>query len=773
MAVACAGPHVSRLYLKAMRVRHFQAYLADQNLVQRCSLEKLRNCRVGIDAVYWLRSIQALKDPFADALGGIPPGMFGLVDKELDALSRAGITPLFVFQSGAPGPQHSMFVNRVDTQREPQHSMFVNRMDTQRDLAWMYLAKGRMNDAQRSFAVSTSRINGDLVYFILHYLRNRGYECLQAPSFAGAQLAHFLEQGILQTVFGPPGWLVFGVQSVVIHMDINRARMDWVDLDAVLTKWRITRDQLLDVCMLAGTEHCLTYPYLNLNHFQPEAPQRFNFDAAVFIVKQAPLIHWMQTFPSEEMKRDHLDGYCICKALVQNAPILHLVDNVVRPLGHSNTVPSDFAAIMGEKLPSGIYYLLLRGIISHKLPQALAKGEWTDKSQPLVDTKEFRDLLVDLTDYRAQALGLIARHLHSGFQNRRILCMTYWDSVTIQKGVIGSKFPPDARIMQPKIAPGLKWNITTQAVEAEMRRQGVNKVGLKFCLQWHTHEFETDGPLIAGTSTDLRGHSTCSMDPKALAALVHLMLLERLELIAAEDGGMTVLGNVLKDTPAELQEPCLVALEMMKFGVLSGEPFDAAQPEKPFPQAIGYPPVSPQVKATILLCRVMSLVPMKLKSDMWNATVDFDLAAFHAQVRILKRTLRLMVEAALASILLMDLQRVSLLPPGFMCASPNKEDHLQSPAMLPMFMLPRACMGIVVRYFLEYKGNPNFFMQDLYLQFPCCVQPLADLKVAFLFWDDLRRCVDDIADQLDATELCEDMRMATDILRAQRRRLGL
>ena len=29
---------------------------------------------MGVDAVFWLRSIQALKDPFADALGGIPPG---------------------------------------------------------------------------------------------------------------------------------------------------------------------------------------------------------------------------------------------------------------------------------------------------------------------------------------------------------------------------------------------------------------------------------------------------------------------------------------------------------------------------------------------------------------------------------------------------------------------------------------------------------------------------------------------------------------------------
>ena len=48
---------------------------------------------MGVDAVFWLRSIQALKDPFADALGGIPPGIFGFVDKELDQFRESpGIT---------------------------------------------------------------------------------------------------------------------------------------------------------------------------------------------------------------------------------------------------------------------------------------------------------------------------------------------------------------------------------------------------------------------------------------------------------------------------------------------------------------------------------------------------------------------------------------------------------------------------------------------------------------------------------------------------------
>jgi hypothetical protein len=237
---------------------------------------------------------------------------------------------------------------------------------------------------------------------------------------------------------------------------------------------------------------------------------------------------------------------------------------------------------------------------------------------------------------------------------------------------------------------------------------------------------------------------------------------------------MTELGNVIKDTPKHLQEPCLVALEMMKFGILSGEPFDAAAPDRPFPPQVEYPtqPVSPQTKATLLLSRVMSLIPMRLRNDMWNADVDFDLAAFHSLIRILKRALRQLVEASLASILLRDLHRVKLLPPGFMCASPKREDHLSTPAVLPTFMLPRACMGIVVKHFLSYRGPPEGYTRQVQTQFPCCVQPVEDLKTAFQFWEDLKRCVEEIAEPLGAEELRDDMRAATKALYQQQQRLG-
>jgi hypothetical protein len=743
-----------------MRVRHLQSHLADSSLVHQNKLDRLKNTRVGVDAVFWLRSIQALKDPFADALGGIPPGIFGFVDKELELFKRFNITPLFVFQGVAPGPQHSMFVSRMDTQME---------------MAWTFLAKGSKSEAQKCFAVSTSRINGDFVYFIFHHLKNKGYECLQAPYFAGAQLAHFAEQGVVQAVFGPPGLLLYGVQSAVIHMDFIKNTFDWVDLSSVLEKWGISRDQFVDACMLAGTEYCLTYPYLNLGHFQQAQGGRFNFDAAVFIIKQAPLINWMQTFPTEEMKNDHVDGYCTCKVLVQSSPVLHLSDHAIRPLGARTSVPFDFSQIMGEKLPSVLYYLMLNGIISHKLPQALAKGEWTDKSQPLVDTANFRELLQDLSDYRQTALGLIARHLHSSFHHKKILFKAYWDPHQVRQGSPANqeKLPPDARIVQPVMKGGLKWNLVADQVAAETKRQGCDRIDFKFCLQWHAHEFETDGALIP-TREETTPNIWCSNDLNALTALVHMMVLENLELIA-DDGGMTFLGNVLKETPRHLQESTLVALELMKTGMLSSEPFEPAQQDRPFPAPVQYPSSQgcpPRTKAIMLLSRVMSLVPMKLKNDMWNADVDFDLAAFHSLVRILKRTLRQLVEASLTSMLIKDLSLVKLLPPGFMCATPNKEDHLRSPGVLPAFPLPRACMGIVARHFLEYTGPPENLKADTQSKFPCCLQPLADLKVAFEFWDDLRRCVDAIADPLECTDLRDEMAMATEqILRPQQKRL--
>mmetsp|Transcript_15913 Transcript_15913/g.25330 ORF Transcript_15913/g.25330 Transcript_15913/m.25330 type:complete len:778 (-) Transcript_15913:171-2504(-) len=751
-----------------MRVRHLQSHLMEQSLIYNERLDKLRGVKIGIDAVYWLRSIQALKDPFADALGGVPPGIFGFVDKELESFRKNDMQPFFIFQGIAPGPQHSMFISRMDAQMEN---------------AWTCLARGQKSEAQKCFAVSTSRINGDFVYFIFHHLRAKGCEVLMAPYFAGAQLAHFAQQNVVQAVFGPPGLLLYNIQRVIFQIDFSQSNFDWVDLQAVLTKWQLTKDQFVDACMLAGTEYCLTFPYLNPAG-QPNN-QRFNFEASVHIIKQSPIIQWMQTFPNEEMKNDHVHGYCTCKVLAQSSPVLHS-DGDVRPLGstgvdaHSNTdktiVPKDFHEIMGEKLPNSLYYLMMQGVISHKLPQALARGEWVDKSQPLVDTSQFRELLQDMNDYRQKALCLVAKHLHPSFSKKQITCKAFWDQPQRQGQhhmAAQSQGPPRTISLQ---RPGrrLRWKISKEALVAEQDRQGSKKVDLKFCLNWHAHEFHNEGQLYKDLTRF--GENSYSEDRDCLCAMVHFMLLEHLELIS-EDGGMTVFADALKGAPAHLMEPSIVAIELMKFGQLNSDPFDPGSNDRPFPSEIHYPKsldIAENQKSIFLLTRVMSLVPMRLKIDMWNADVNFDLAAFHAMVRILKRSLRQLTEASLASVLMKDLKRCKLLPPGFMCSTPKKEDHLETMGLLPTFMLPRACMGIVVEYFLKYKGEPQSFIRDLQSKFPCCTHARLDLMQAFIFWEDLVRCVEEMAEAgLEIDQLRADTEAAGKMLKSQQKRLGL
>lgn len=52
----------------------------------------------------------------------------------------------------------------------------------------------------------------------------------------------------------------------------------------------------------------------------------------------------MQKFPVEEMKNDHVEGYCVCRVSVQSSPILHMCDSAIRPLG----APVHFGADRGQ-----------------------------------------------------------------------------------------------------------------------------------------------------------------------------------------------------------------------------------------------------------------------------------------------------------------------------------------------------------------------------------------------------------------------------------------
>jgi len=737
-----------------MRVRQLQTHLQDQMLIYNTKIESLRGLRIALDATCWLRSIQMLKDPYADALGGCPPGLFGVISKELENFSKHNIHPIFVFDGMVPPLQHQMF------QQTPGQPHLEN--------AWTQLANGRDAEAQKSFAVATSRINSDICHYVFHFLRSKGYECVRAPYIAGPQLAHMANQNMVQAVLGQPGLLLYGLKKVLLTMDFNRGVVEWVEVEFILNQWGISKSQFIDICLLAGTEYCLTFPFLNLDYFQQDRAT-FSFQSAVDFIRQMPLANWMSSFPDEKMRNEHVDGYCVCKSLLNHCPILNIADLQVEPLVTGGT-PQDLSKLVGEKLPQSLYALLTLGHLSYRIPSVLATGEWNDRQPPLIDSLEYRSLVFELEEYRAKTLGLVTSAIPGNhYKNKPLVSKTYFESTS-----------SEGRELRPIAHPSnqIKWKFTREDLTREMKRQNILKIDIGFCLRWHAHESEIDGPLIRNMSSSSSSVPVPS-DTDSITALICFMIMETMDYVA-EDGSMTVLGDVIKDSPIGFGESVLLAIEMMKFGLLTGEPLEAPE-DKKFPSAVNYPTSS---KSVMLISRIMSLIPMKLRNDLWSAKVDFDLAAFHCLVRAMNRSMRLIVEACVTNVLVRDISKAKLIPKN--SQSPNDpvpSEILANPAsisgtsVLPSFMLPRACMGIVMKYFLDYPGNAGGsvknFETDVKKRFPCTADPIADLKAAFVFWDELYRIIDAIAEPLGTTDMLDEMKTANNIISEKRKTLGI
>jgi hypothetical protein len=589
---------------------------------------------------------------------------------------------------------------------------------------------------------------------------------------------------MLHCAFGPPGLLLYGVQKIVIQFDFHGESFEWIELNSVLGHWKnLPREKFIDACLLAGTEYCLTYPYLNLEPFS-HGESNFQFSVAVEFINQYSLVNWMQTISPPDLKNMYVEDCGTCKVLVQHSPIFDTHQMTVRPMSatrpkkEASDCPSDLSRIMGSRLPPKVYSLVCTGILSPWLPLCLATGEWCDRQTPLVDSCEYRQLLEDLGEYRERALGLLTASMPK--YSKKVVMRTFWES----RKQDGAQAPqPSMAAINPVRAQAgsyCKWNFAFADLQEEMKRQGVKDISLRFCLQWHARMFEKDSKLLTKPLTT-KGKRREVENTAHLSAYVHLMLLQQIGLIN-DNEEMTVLGDTVKGCPAEFEEPCIVVLELMKFGLLTGDPFEPVD-HKPFPAALKYPKASQtdkNLKLTMLISRVVSLVPLRLRSDMWSSEVDFDLAAFHCEVRLLKRSLRQLTEASLAHLLLEDARRMKLVPPHAMNPLHSSERIRKTGqsapaerAVFPVFTLPRACTGIVLKYVLLHKElTIDTINQTLRKVFPACPAPWDDILNGLQFWKEVVRCVESIAEPLQAEYLLNDVREADDFLRKRFEQIG-
>eukprot|EP01112_Ceratiomyxa_fruticulosa_P005997 TRINITY_DN16798_c0_g1_i2.p1 TRINITY_DN16798_c0_g1~~TRINITY_DN16798_c0_g1_i2.p1 ORF type:complete len:104 (+),score=24.23 TRINITY_DN16798_c0_g1_i2:236-547(+) len=70
-----------------------QQYLSELNLVQYNQISLLKNTRIGIDGLTWLRKISPI-EPFQPAMGGVP--LQAVVSTQSTGIVELDITPFFV-----------------------------------------------------------------------------------------------------------------------------------------------------------------------------------------------------------------------------------------------------------------------------------------------------------------------------------------------------------------------------------------------------------------------------------------------------------------------------------------------------------------------------------------------------------------------------------------------------------------------------------------------------------------------------------------------------
>ncbi|GFE54715.1 XPG N-terminal domain-containing protein [Babesia ovis] len=607
-----------------MRVRNFNVYLREQGLLRGGHLNVLRGMRVGIDAVYFFRSLKGICDPVSEVGGSLPPTFASVVEDNVAQLEKLGIQPLFVFE-GMQSKSHLLLSAQLMTLSVAE--------------GWLAYAKGDLSNAIGKFLQNSLIFSEDLIQVLIKLLKDMGKSVVRCPYLAAAQLSYFCAEGTVDAILGPPSLMLFGVPRCIVSVDFPKGAFEWVELKEVLQRLEITHSQLVDVCLLAGTEHCLSFP----------TQSAFSFAHCVDMIKQGPIAKHLAQVSQREALGDYVDGYCLTKALV-TYPLVLDKTRKVRPLQKGAKIPMDYYKIVGTKIPQGIYHLLGQCVISPKIPVALATGEWIDDFS-LTDTVELRELLQDSREYKCRALGLAVFKLDPTYQARQI---RFQGHVTFIKG-----HPPIKQNAVAVIPNTCSTRMLSQRALAElvveMNRQNKKTVDPEFILAWHlklgTKMLKEVTPPMAseaivnmfGTHTENEKH----IREEIYRANFWSIMLDNLGYFARM-GGATAFGKVLSNSGLGMNG--ILFIEMLKFGLFTGDEFEIPHDAPISSEVIlKYRGNLPQdvFEVINLVSRVACLHPAIVDGGHWRGEIDYLLANYMAHIRVLKRSFNYLVEGTL------------------------------------------------------------------------------------------------------------------------------
>jgi flap endonuclease-1 len=210
--------------------------------------EQLENKIVALDAaniIYqFLSSIrQADGTPLKDQNGNITSHFSGILYRTSSLIDK-GIKPIYIFD----GTSDILKKGTQDKRREVKEES-----QKQWDKA---LEEGRIKDA-RKFATRSSRMSSEIVEGSKKLLELMGVPYIQAKGEGEAQASYMVEKGDAWAV-GSQDYdcILFGAPRMVRNLTITggKANLEIINLEKVLKDLEITREQMVDIAILVGTD---------------------------------------------------------------------------------------------------------------------------------------------------------------------------------------------------------------------------------------------------------------------------------------------------------------------------------------------------------------------------------------------------------------------------------------------------------------------------------------------------------------------------------------
>ena len=226
---------------------------------QPIALADLRDKILAVDGqgeLYQFLALIRLRDgsPLMDASGRITSHLSGLFFRTTRLLAEHSPKLAFVFDGAPPVEKTAELGRRRDVKA---------KYEQQRAEA---VARGDMATAY-SKATMTSRLSREMVAEARELLRLLGLPVIQAPSEGEAQAAHMARAGRVWTavskdydtlLFGTPRLLRFltigGKEFLPSQGTFRPIVPEMLELEAQLARWSITREGLIDLALLIGTD---------------------------------------------------------------------------------------------------------------------------------------------------------------------------------------------------------------------------------------------------------------------------------------------------------------------------------------------------------------------------------------------------------------------------------------------------------------------------------------------------------------------------------------